>query len=77
MAVNLDNASRLVDETANDLKTHFANLAAFASSGISIPSRQLGCLANVQVDITSLKTDVVVMKTDILGKKTDINPCEN
>ena len=28
MAVNLDNASRIVDETANELKTQFANLAA-------------------------------------------------
>lgn len=69
MAFNLDNASRLVDETRQWTKNSICQSRCLASSGISITSRQY---RHVQLDITGLKTDVAVMKTDILGMKTDM-----
>lgn len=70
MSVNLDNASRLLSETVNELKFQFANVSG-------LPSVELASvrdnIATVQIDVAGLKADMRLVKTDIAGLKTDMS----
>ena len=69
MSFNLNNASHLLSETANELKTQFANLS-------TLPPVKLASLrdnnATVQIDVAGLKMDIAFLKTYIASLKTNI-----